>query len=428
MVTRALRRTALRFRRDDTGSVAVMFGASLIGITLTAGMAIDYARAAAVRADVQAALDSASLAAAKTMSEGVTDPKAIAAAARTMFDANYAARLGEPLRSVDFKVVADTATKAATVTASVKVATVFMTMAGIPDVDVGSSSSATADGDKLEVAMMVDMTGSMASRPKGGTKPKIDSLKAAAADFVDTMLPANGVNASKVRIGFVPFSEGVNAGTYASAVSGGKATRCVSERFGADANTDAPPSAAPLTATAAACPTNVVRPLTNDRAALLADTKAFSATGTTAGHVGTQWARYVLSSRWSTVWPAAAAVPAGTKGTKKIAILMTDGLYNTSFDASGKPTVTEPNPASTAQALAACQAMDRDGITVYTIGFDLNGASGTWAKQLLQDCASTVTDPSGTSRKAFYDVTDDAGLKAAYQDIAQRLLRVRVTS
>ncbi|MEJ1157893.1 pilus assembly protein TadG-related protein [Prosthecomicrobium sp. N25] len=430
-MTRSLFPALTDFARDERGSIAATFGGALLGIMVTTGVAVDYSRAAAVRSEMQGAADAASLATARAIAAGESDTKKLQAVARSIFDANMRADIAETVKSADFKVVTDLKTKTASVKATAHMKTVLIGIAGVDVVDLGVSSDSTVDGTKFEIAMMVDMTGSMASKPKAGGPTKIASLKSASTDFINTLLPANGANKEVVRIGVVPFAASVNAGAYAAAVSGGKSTACVTERYlsGVIDSSDASGKVSPVGVSAAAdCPANKVRPLTNDRTALLADVSAFTASGTTAGHLGTIWARYVLSAKWSDVWTGAAASATGAKGVRKVAILMTDGLYNTSYGTTGKQTVVEPNPASMDAALAACGAMNKEGITVYTIGFDLTGASGTWAKKMLEDCASTITDQNGVKRKAFYDAADGAALKAAYDEIAAQILKIRLSS
>ena len=58
--------------------------------------------------------------------------------------------------------------------------------------------------------------------------------------------------------------------------------------------------------------------------------------GGTAGHIGTAWAWYTLSPNWSSLWPSAASPsPTARRTCDKIAILMTDGEYNTEYDKNG---------------------------------------------------------------------------------------------
>ena len=52
-----------------------------------------------------------------------------------------------------------------------------------------------------------------------------------------------------------------------------------------------------------------VMPLTSDVDALKAKINGLSASGGTAGHLGTAWAWYTLSPNWASLWPT--AEPAG---------------------------------------------------------------------------------------------------------------------
>ena len=54
--------TLRRFRRSDDGSVAMIFGLSMIPMLMVAGAAVDYARAAREKAVLGAAIDATGLA------------------------------------------------------------------------------------------------------------------------------------------------------------------------------------------------------------------------------------------------------------------------------------------------------------------------------------------------------------------------------
>ncbi len=162
-----------------------------------------------------------------------------------------------------------------------------------------------------------------------------------------------------------------------------------------------------------------VMPLSSDKTALIDKVEALSASGGTAGHLGTAWAWFTLSPNWAALWPEANRPQAyGTSNLRKIAILMTDGEYNTEYDANGVKVGSTgagsaANGTSTAQARALCAAMKQNtGITVYTVGFDLGGPSSE-SYQTLQQCASDTTK--------FYSADDGDQLKQAFRDIALKL-------
>ncbi|WP_226621870.1 TadE/TadG family type IV pilus assembly protein [Alloyangia pacifica] len=80
----------------------------------------------------------------------------------------------------------------------------FLQLLGIDTISASGHAQATERFNKVEVSLVVDISGSMADNSK------MDNLKSAASDFVDTLL-ADG-NDDLVSISLVPYSEQVNAG------------------------------------------------------------------------------------------------------------------------------------------------------------------------------------------------------------------------
>jgi hypothetical protein len=162
-----------------------------------------------------------------------------------------------------------------------------------------------------------------------------------------------------------------------------------------------------------------VQPLTSDKTTLLNAVSNLQAGGGTAGHLGTAWAWYTLSPNWNTLWPSNGAAAYGSTNLQKIAILMTDGEYNTQYSSAGisvdqNYTSSCPDAAngcSTAQALSLCSAMKAKGIVVYTVGFGIG--SNQTAVNTLTQCA---TDPT-----KFYNAADGTQLQQAFRDIAIKL-------
>ncbi len=93
--------------------------------------------------------------------------------------------------------------------------------------------------------------------------------------------------------------------------------------------------------------------------------------------LGTAFSWYMLSPNWKSVWGSASAPQpysklkeknsTGAAKLRKIAILMTDGVYNTYRGWKE----TEHSDLSTA-AVSMCTEMKKKGIEVYTIGFGLD--------------------------------------------------------
>ena len=110
--------------------------------------------------------------------------------------------------------------------------------------------------------------------------------------------------------------------------------------------------------------------------------------------------------------------PTAPTDLQKIAILMTDGEYNTQYDSNGIDGRSERDAVLAGgqrlldrQARALCTAMKAKGIIVYTVGFDLGG--NQTAIDTLTQCA---TDPT-----KFYNADDGEQLKQAFRDIALKL-------
>ena len=406
---------ARRLGRDRRASLGTTFALAILPLAVATGTAVDMSRASLVRSDLQQAVDAAALAAAQAQAHGETDRARLATIARKSFDANYASADIARVATADLALVSEAGGRGIGLTATTAIETTLTRLAGVARFDVAATSHAVLDKKDFEISMMFDVTGSMANAPKAGGPAKIVSLKKAAGDFVDTLMPAGGrFAAGKVRIATVPFSQGVNAGAYAAGVSAGASASCVVEREGLGATDDLAPAAAPLPRPSdMACPKNAIAPLSADRTAVLSSVTGLSATGTTAGHIGTAWAWYTLSSKWNATWPANAAAPAG-KDVAKIAVLMTDGLYNTVYR-SGAPAMDGLAKAqANARAVALCQGMKSAGIIVYTAGFDVTDPQ---VKTTLSTCASTL--PGGA--RAYFDAADGAALKAAYDEIARRI-------
>jgi hypothetical protein len=144
------------------------------------------------------------------------------------------------------------------------------------------------------------------------------------------------------------------------------------------------------------------------------------AAGSTAGHLGTAWAWYTLSPNWGSVFgPGSRPAAYGTSKLEKIAILMAGGEYNTEYDRGVKTSTTggsSPNGTSTSQARQLCTNMKAAGITVYSVGFQLDTQT---AIDTLRTCA--------TSSEHFYEATTGAELRQSFRDIALKISTLRLT-
>ncbi len=162
--------------------------------------------------------------------------------------------------------------------------------------------------------------------------------------------------------------------------------------------------------------------LTYDRGTLQASVNGLSAFGSTAGVLGTAFSWYTLSPNWSAIWSSKGRPdpytelseigPSGAKKLRKIAILMTDGGYNTSRGWKDQPIA----PLSSA-AKSMCANMKSLGIEVYAIGFDLNSLTSneaSYARDTLSNCASDSSH--------FVDASTSAELNAAFENIGANMI------
>lgn len=421
------------FGSNERGTVAMIFGLMLMVIMSVTGLAIDYARVLTVRRAMMEAVDAAGLAAGRALTDGTISKAQADAMALAYFNENGKS-LKKLLPILPTPVVAiDVANSTVTVTASADVPMTFMAVAGFKKITVPTVSKIAYDSKDLEVGMALDITGSMGGYPPGGGPRKIDGLKAAFKSFAETLIPASQQLGRKVRIGVAPFSASVNLGKYAAKASNFRSVdKCVTERETATYNGSAPSSGnyfdvdadgkndidptEGINKGAYFCPSQPVMPLTDDRDALIKAVNKYQEGGFTAGHIGTQWGFNLVSEDYAGFWGgnAAPAPYADTQGAKakliKAVIIMTDGIYNTSYH----------HDEAKKQALALCTAMKDKGILVFTIGFGLaDTGSELVAKQTLKACATPGT-------QYFADASNSAQLDAALKSFATVLTKLRI--
>jgi Flp pilus assembly protein TadG len=202
-----------RFRRivrQRDGNIAMIFGLCAIPVIVGAGIAIDVGRAYMVRLDLEASLDSAALAVAS--STGLTTAQ-LQTRLQSYFDANY------PMMSQTTNLqvnMTDPTQPVINVTASVDVPTTFLQLIGVQQFPVAASSQVTRGTNALELALVLDNTGSMmcgdggASNCSSGTA-HIDTLKTDGQQIVDTLF-ADSVDPTKLKIAVVPYVTAVNVG------------------------------------------------------------------------------------------------------------------------------------------------------------------------------------------------------------------------
>jgi len=196
-----------RFTLSKAGGVALIFGLSFIPLSMLTLCAIDFHRASTVRMALQDALDAASLAAARTQS--ATTTAQIQTIGANVMAANMQTFNDTVITTTTFTLSGDgTVTAHAAADVTPLVANMFL---GGP-MQVGADSVVKRASKSLEVAMVLDTTGSMSGS-------RITDLKSAANDLIDLVVQAvQTPHYSKIAI--VPYSQAVNAGTYVTTARG----------------------------------------------------------------------------------------------------------------------------------------------------------------------------------------------------------------
>lgn len=204
-----------RFAVDVRGNVAMLFGLSLPVLILMTFGGVDIHRMSTVRVNLQDALDAAALAAARSPYTADADLQRVGLAALKANLQSYPnVTLEEDQTSFtlssDDVVIADARVQVKTL-----VANIFLPPYGqlMDDyLPVGSHSEVDRSSRNIEVALVLDVTGSM-----GGQK--IADLKTAAKELVDIIVqPVQTPYYSKLAL--VPYSMGVNLGSNANAARG----------------------------------------------------------------------------------------------------------------------------------------------------------------------------------------------------------------
>lgn len=477
------------FARDRGGNFAVLFGLSASVLALAVGFSVNVSQLYNARSSLQSVVDAAVTSTARDLTTGATKEADANTSVQAFLDANSTAGMLQANQIVLDRLTVDRTAKTVQADAHVDVA-LYFPIFGTGDVKRVTASTTALYSDKtVEVAMMLDITGSM--RPRGKVD-KIGDLRAAAKNAVRTMLQNQDPKNPRIRVAIVPYASGVNTGKLAENIYAEKQgsselppvagspllvaktgktllpsfgdyisivgaamprpDNCATERKdnngNADMSADGPDTVRTdrngkkyyalvnrddhLGGGMNRCPDAEMIPLTADSDALLDSIDDFQADGYTAGAIAIQWTYYMLSPQWRTAIRNAGlgkgASDANPKKIAKVAILMTDGQFNTAFAGAGDSYNGQGNLAR-GNAETLCGNMKTDGIEIFTIGFDLDdkdmsATERDQAKAVLKDCSSKDTS---AAKRHFFDVSTGAELDDAFQEIIRNTEKVALT-
>jgi len=419
-----------RFFKDRRAGVAPLLALGIVPLVGAVGAAVDYSRANSVRSAMQNALDATALMLSK-------DAQSLTGAQLTQKANVYFTSMFDRPEAANVQVSQQFTSPqqgsfSLTVSGSATVATMFWRLIGQPNIDVTASGEVVWGIKKLNLALALDNTGSMAS------SGKMTALKEAAHNLLTTLKNAEKTPGD-IKVSIVPFAVDVNVGTgnvnapwidwtdweaangtcsKSSYHSKGTCTAnsgtwtpathstwngCVNDR---DQNNDVMNTAtvpgSPATMyrahQASACPASMMT-LSHDWPALNSKIDAMTPTGNTNVTIGMQMA-------WQTLSPVAPFnAPAAAPDLEKVLVLLTDGDNTQNRWSSSQSAID-------ARTEKVCANAKADNIKVYTVRVIAGNAT------LLKNCA--------TKPEMYYQVSQASQLNSVFASIAQNLANLRI--
>jgi Flp pilus assembly protein TadG len=384
------------FRAANGGGTTVMFALLTLPVLAIIGAAVDYSRASAMRAAMQAAVDTTALAIAANAASDSGDQ--LNSSAATYFNALFARPDAQNVQVG--AAYSSSGGRSVVVNASANMKTNFMAVFGVSNVPISASGTAAWGMSRLRVALVLDNAASMADAGK------LAAMKTAAKNLI-AQLRNDAVNPGDVYVSIVPFNKDVNVGpaNYTlnwiswklwDLVNGvfnllGVVTNhntwngCIMDRDqNYDVNNTLPnPSDINLLGSIAStlfpaeqytsCPVQLM-PLSSDWTALNAKIDAMTASGATNQSIGLAWG-------WQSLSPGSPLnAPAEDPGYKyqKVIILLSDGLNTQNRWTSDSSQID-------ARQQLVCGNIKAAGITLYTVQINTGGAA---TSTVLKNCAS----------------------------------------
>lgn len=195
---------ARAFARSDKGNVAMLFALACLVIFPLVGFAVDLSRVFVEKQKLQQATDAAALAAAHDAFMTADERRVIVEA--------YLDHLEEDIgRKIEYDLTQDEEGRIS-LTTRISVNTTIAKLMGIDEIDVGVRSDALEGGADIEVAMIFDVTGSMAGS-------RITALRQAGKDLVNIVVK-DEQEPYYSKASMVPYSVAVNVGPYADGARG----------------------------------------------------------------------------------------------------------------------------------------------------------------------------------------------------------------
>ena len=195
----------------EQGAVAPLVGVCMIMLIGAVAVAVDIGRGQVAQSKLQASLDSAGLAAGAMVGQNL-DEETLKPEAEKYLNANFQGfTIDAAITDFDLDLSEDETI--VTLEAEATLPTTFMRIFGKNQMQVSARSEITREMTGLEVALVLDVTGSM-DDPVSGTDStkKIAALRTAGVDLVNILFGSHD-EVDDLWVGVVPFSQSVNIGT-----------------------------------------------------------------------------------------------------------------------------------------------------------------------------------------------------------------------
>jgi Flp pilus assembly protein TadG len=438
-----------RFKTDQRGATAMLFGFTALPLLGVVGAAVDYSRAANYHSRMQLAVDATALAIVRepaSLNSREIQQKGEAYLSNAL-RADPSANVSSVSVTRDGKVVRVAA--AATMDRSI------MRVLGLQPMPITANSQATSGTQRLEVALVLDNTWSM-SNSIGGTS-KMDALQAQVLKTLDE-LRARATGPDSIKVSVVPFDTEVrldaskfrNENWFKWADTGMRPSEWngyVYDRNNDLARSDAAPGTtldslfpAPRDSECKGgssgkmgCPADLdlptIRPLTSiaeksNYDQLSAVVKSMKPRGLTNIALGAVWGQATLSP----TKPFTEGASAADESVKKVMLIVTDG-DNTAHHVNGVIENSETLKKQKRYAEAAgvieridantravCGAAKSANIEVFTIRL----LAGN--EDLLRSCASAP------AADHYSNVQTTKDLGAAFKKFLDKITQTRITS
>ncbi len=417
-----------RFFKNCKGGVAPMLALSIVPLVGAVGAAVDYSRASSARTAFQSALDSTALMLSKdaqSLTGAQIDQKATG-----YFNAMFARPEVQNVQITQQLTTPQQGSFILNVSGTGTVSTSFARIIGQPEINLSASSQVVWGIKKLNLALVLDNTGSMAQ------SGKMSALKTAAHNLLTTLQNA-AKTPGDVQVSIVPFATDVNAGTgnvsaswidwtdwdasngscskpsydtQSECTSHGKIwtpenhstwNGCVNDRDqNYDVNATAPTGGGTKFPAhqASACPAAMM-PLSSDWTSLNSKIDAMSPTGYTNVTIGLAWG-------WQTLAPNEPFnAPSPAPDLDKVIVLLTDGQNTQNRWSSSSSSIDT-------RTQKVCDNIKAQNIRIYTVRVIDGNAT------LLKNCA--------TKPDMYYDVDAANELDNVFSSIAQNLANLRI--